>query len=108
MTTEEGKRVLSRIRKIKPFIQASFTITKKGCGNPKCRCATQGPIHESALLTWKEHGKTHTIYVPVELRQEVKQWVEEGKKIKNLMAQMSNAQREFLRRRKKSIKNKKP
>ncbi len=107
MTSEQGKEVLDRIRKIKPFIQASLTITKKRCGNIACRCAKEGSIHEVALLTWKEDKRTRTIYVPIELRKEVTRWVEEGKRLKRLIAEMSKAQREFLISKKKSLKNKK-
>jgi hypothetical protein len=96
MTHEEGWRILREIRRIKPFIQASLSLTKKRCGNPKCRCAQGLPIHETAVLTWKEGQRTHTLYVPVELREEVTRWVEEGKRLKALIAQMSEAQRTFL------------
>lgn len=104
MTNDQGKRILERIRKVKPFIQASFTITKKRCGNPSCRCVKEGPIHEAALLTWKEGKRTQTLYVPVQFREEVAKWVQEGKILKRLIAKMSKAQREFLINKKKSMK----
>ena len=63
-----------------------------------------GPTHEVALLTWKEEQKTRTLYVPIELRQEVARWVEEGKLLKRLIAEMSKAQREFLIDKKKNMK----
>lgn len=102
MTNEKGKRILARIRKIKPFVQASLSICQKRCGNPSCRCAQDGPIHETALLTWKEGGRTRTLYVPAELRQEVARWVEEAKRLKSLIGQMSQAQRELLISKRKS------
>lgn len=105
MTTPKGWEVLDRIRKIRPFIQASLTVTKKRCGNPGCRCAKEGPIHEVALLTWKEGKRTRTLYVPMELREEVARWVEEGKALKRLIREMSKAQREFLVEKKKSTKS---
>lgn len=104
MTSDQGKQILERIRKVKPFIQASFTITKKRCGNPYCRCAKEGPIHEAALITWKEGKRTQTLYVPVEFREEVARWVQEGKILKRLIGKMSEAQREFLINKKKSMK----
>jgi hypothetical protein len=107
MTNAQGKKALERIRKIKPFIQASLTVTKKRCGNPRCRCAEEGPLHEVALLTWKEEKRTRTVYVPIELRQEVEQWVKEGKLLKRLVAEVSRAQREFLASKKRSRKNSK-
>jgi hypothetical protein len=107
MTNKQGKQALERIRKIKPFVQASLSLTKKRCGNPRCRCAQEGPLHEAALLTWKEENRTHTLYVPIELRQEVERWVREGKLLKRLVAEVTQAQREFLICKKKSRKSKK-
>jgi hypothetical protein len=107
MTNERGKRALERLRKIKPFVQASLSLTKKRCGNPRCRCAQEGPLHEVALLTWKKENRTRTLYVPIELRQEVERWVQEGKLLKRLVAEVSQAQREFLTSKKKSRKSNK-
>ncbi len=107
MTNERGKIALEHLRKIKPFIQACLTVTKKRCGNPRCRCAQEGPLHEVALLTWKEHNRTHTLYIPMEFRQEVERWVQEGKLLKRLVAEVSQAQREFLTLKKRSGKSKK-
>ena len=107
MTNERGKIALERLRKIKPFIQASLSLTKKRCGNPRCRCAQEGPLHEVTLLTWKEKKRTHTLYVPMQLRQEVERWVQEGKHLKRLVAEVSQAQREFLTSKKRSRKSKK-
>lgn len=105
MTNEEGMNTLKRLRQIKPFVQGSLSLTKKRCGNPQCRCAQEGPIHEVSLLTWKEENRTRTLYVPIELRQEVDRWVQEGKLLKRLVAEMSRAQREFLTTKKKSRKS---
>lgn len=107
MTNERGKRALNRLRKIKPFIQASLNLTKKRCSNPRCRCSQGGPLHEATLLTWKEEKRTRTLYVPMELRQEVEKWVQEGKLLKRLVAEVSEAQREFLISKKKRKKSNK-
>jgi hypothetical protein len=104
MTNERGMSALKRLRKIKPFVQGSLSFTKKRCGNPRCLCAQEGPIHEVSLLTWKEQNRTRTLYVPIELRQEVDRWVQEGKLLKRLVAEVSQAQREFLTSKKKSRK----
>ena len=106
MTNKRGRLALERIRKIKPFVQASLNITKKRCGNPRCRCAQEGPVHEVALLTWKEEKRTRTLYVPMAFRQEVEKWVQEGKLLKRLVAEVSQAQREFLTSKKQSSKSK--
>ncbi len=105
-TNAQGRQVLKHIARIGPFLPASLTITRTRCGNACCRCAKEGPIHETALLTWKEGGTTHTLYVPRDLRHEVAQCITEWKKLKRLIERMGAAQRQFLQTRKKN--NKKP
>jgi DNA-dependent RNA polymerase auxiliary subunit epsilon len=55
-------------------------------------------------LTWKEKAVTHTLYVPVEMREEVRTWVNNWKVLRRLIRQMSQAQREFLLYQKKTAK----
>jgi len=95
-TSAAGQRVLTRLRAIGPFLEGSLTITTKRCGKPTCRCVEVGPIHEAALLTWKEDGTTRTLHVPIALREEVAAWVDEGKRLKQLRHEMAVAQRAFL------------
>ena len=102
-TNAEGKRVLEQLRGIGPFLPASMTITRKKCGNPNCRCAKQGAMHETALLTWKEGKTTHTLHVPREMRDEVAQWIAEWKRLKALIDKMGGAQKRFLKTRRRSI-----
>jgi len=82
-------------------VEASLLVTHKRCGRPQCRCVQEGPIHEAALLTWKEKKVTHTMYVPVELREEVQTWVDNWKQLRCLIGKMSQAQRAVLLQRKK-------
>jgi hypothetical protein len=105
LTTTQGKETLEALRKIRPFLPASLTITQRKCGRPACRCAQEGPIHEAALLTWKDGTVTHTLYVPRELRAQVREWIEEWKKLKALIARMGDAQRACLQTLKKNKRN---
>ena len=95
-TSTAGRRILARLRTLGPFLEGSLTVSTKRCGRPTCRCATEGPLHETALLTWKEAQKTHTLYIPIAWRETVAAWVEEGKRLKALRHAMSVAQRQFL------------
>lgn len=103
-TNAEGRRVLEKLRGIGPFLPASMTTTRKKCGNPNCRCAKEGPKHETTLLTWKEGNTTRTLHVPRELRDEVAQWIEEWKKLKSLIEKMGAAQKRFLKTQRRKIK----
>lgn len=95
-TSAAGQRILARLRRIGPFLEGSLTITTKRCGKPTCRCVAAGPIHDAAVLTWKEAGTTRTLHVPIALREEVTAWVAEGKRLKELSHEMAIAQRAFL------------
>jgi hypothetical protein len=95
-TSAAGQRVLARLRAIGPFLEGSLTVTTKRCGKPTCRCVEAGPLHEAAVLTWKEAGTTRTLHVPIALRAEVAAWVAEGKRLKQLSHEMAVAQRAFL------------
>jgi hypothetical protein len=95
-TSPAGRRILLRLRTLKPFLEGSLTVSTKRCGRPTCRCATEGPLHARALLTWKEDQKTRTLYIPIAWRDTVATWVKEGKRLKALSHAMSVAQRQFL------------
>lgn len=95
-TSPAGERILARLRAIGPFLEGSLTLTTKRCGNPTCRCVDAGPIHEAAVLTWKEAGRTRTLHIPIVLRETVAAWVAEGKRLKALSHEMAAAQRAFL------------
>jgi hypothetical protein len=104
-TSPVGRNILEQVRRVGPFIEASLTVTRKRCGRSQCRCAEEGPIHETALLTWKEKAVTHTLYVPVEMREEVQTWVDNWKLLRRLIGQMSQAQRQFLLRKRTAKKS---
>ena len=95
-TSAAGRRILAHLRAIGPFLEGSLTVTTKRCGKPTCRCVEAGPLHEAAVLTWKEAGTTRTLHVPIALREAVAAWVAEGKRLKQMRHAMSVAQRAFL------------
>jgi hypothetical protein len=95
-TSPTGQRILARLRTIGPFLEGSLTLTTKRCGKPTCRCVETGPIHEAAVLTWKEEGTTRTLHIPRALRDEVAAWIAEGKRLKEISHEMTLAQRAFL------------
>jgi hypothetical protein len=95
-TSPAGQRILERLRTLGPFLEGSLTVSTKRCGRSTCRCATEEPLHETALLTWKEDGTTRTLHVPIALREDVAAWVEEARRLRQLRHEMSVAQRAFL------------
>ncbi len=72
----------------KPVLAASLVQTTKHCGRDGCHCKTGGEPHTAWHLTFKVKGKTRTVYVPLDLLDEVRSWVEEHKRIKALLAEV--------------------
>ena len=103
-TNAAGRKVLEVLARVGPFLPATLTVTHTRCGNPRCRCVREGPIHETALLTWKEAQVTHTLHVPRALRRQVARWIAEWKKVKTLVERMGVAQRQYLQTLKKNTR----
>lgn len=55
-----------------PVLAASLVTVHRTCGQPSCHCA-QGHKPVGHSLTWKEHGKTRSAYVPRALLPQVQQ-----------------------------------
>jgi hypothetical protein len=86
-----------RLGHIGPFVAASLGCVKRRCGKASCRCAT-GEGHPSWRLTWKgKDQKTVTVYVPVEMLDEVREWVRNHRALKKLVAEISAAQLQQVR-----------
>jgi DNA-dependent RNA polymerase auxiliary subunit epsilon len=79
---------LKRLAARKPLLAASLVSMARVCGQPGCRC-TRGHKHRSFYLTYKVRGKTHTIYVPVDFTEEVRSWIEEHRRLKRLLKEIS-------------------
>jgi hypothetical protein len=71
-----------------PLLAASLVTIRRRCGNPNCHCH-QGEKHPGHYLTWKNKAKTHTVYVPVDLVDQVKLWTQEHRRLKKLAQEMT-------------------
>ena len=84
--------LLKRLGAVGPFVAASLVSVPHRCGNPRCRCAS-GHKHASWRLTYKDKAqKTVTVYVPVGLLEEVREWVKNYRAFKLLASEISDAQ----------------
>ena len=79
------------------FISGSFVHTERKCGSKTCACASGGPKHPCCLLTSKVAGKTKSVYVPVDMAEEVEQWVAENKRLKRLLKDIDELGERLIR-----------
>ena len=81
----------SRLRKLatrRPAVAASLVRITKYCGRRSCRCY-RGDKHVAYHLSYKIHQKTHVVYVPVDLLEEVRSWIDEHRRLKRLLQEIS-------------------
>jgi len=78
---------LRQIALLGPFLEGSLSSFRR----PGCR---QPGWH----LTFKQHGRTRTLYVPVELVARVKQWTLNYRRLKQLIRQVTRHSRALIRR----------
>ena len=90
---------LRQIPNLGPWIEGTLVTTSRKCGKNNCACHHKGPKHPVLFVTWKEAGKTVSLYIPRHLEAEVKQWTENYKKLKALLRQISEVQKQIVRLR---------
>jgi hypothetical protein len=70
-----------------PVLAATLSPVKKRCGQPSCRCRAGEP-HLAWHLSYKVKSKSRTVYVPLDLLDDVRTWIAEHKRIKTLQAEI--------------------
>ncbi len=85
-------RLVARV----PVLAGSLVRIAKHCGRAGCHCQ-KGDKHVGWYLTRPVHGKTQTTYVPQELRPEVHGWIQEHRRLKQLVAEISELNRALIR-----------
>jgi len=93
------QRRLKKLDTSSPVLAASFATYTHRCGRPSCRCHHGGPLHTGQHLTFKENGKTRSLYVPKELLPEVRSWLAEHKRLKSLLREINQLTLALLRAR---------
>src|SRR5262245_9427523 len=90
---------LKKLATSSPVLAASFGTYTHRCGRPSCRCHHGGPLHTGQHLTFKEHGKTRSVYVPKDLLPEVRSWLAEHQRLKRLLKEIHQLTVALLRAR---------
>jgi uncharacterized protein DUF6788 len=95
---------LKQLGTASPVLAASFGTYTHRCGRPSCRCHHGGPLHTGQHLTFKEQGKTRSVYVPKDLLPEVRTWLAEHQRLKRLLHEIHQLSVALLRARARLLK----
>lgn len=93
------EELVGRMSELSPWIQGSVVVVQRVCGQKGCACHRGGKKHPAMYLTGKEEGKTVALYVPRKLEAEARVWAGNYKKLKKLVREVSEVQRQILKLR---------
>ncbi|MBU4348847.1 hypothetical protein KJ599_00815 [bacterium] len=96
--TRKRDGLIKKLSEVGPFVDGSLARVKRRCGNKNCKCCLLGQKHESYYLMYKLKGVTKGVYIPVDMVDEVKEWNVQYKRLKNIIAEISRANKEIIKR----------
>jgi hypothetical protein len=91
-----AQELRSEMRRLDLLLQASIVHRQLTCGNAGCKCA-RGQLHSAWSLTYKVKGKTQTIYLTEDIREEALQWVANWRRFRKLLSQHNTVLLQALR-----------
>lgn len=89
-----------------PLLRGSLVTMQRVCGKPGCHCA-QGEKHVSLYLAIRAGKQRKMIYVPQELEERVREWVQSSQEIDRLLELVSQSCLEQLLRAKQDASSQK-
>ena len=104
---EQVRRTLdARLKQLVPrgaVLMASVVQSARKCGRYGCKC-NRGEKHIRTQITYKEGGKTRSVYVPADLVGDVRQWAAEGRRLQGLLKECSRLAIALLRSKAQAAK----
>ncbi|OGF67177.1 MAG: hypothetical protein A2Y62_07155 [Candidatus Fischerbacteria bacterium RBG_13_37_8] len=95
------------MRSIGQMIKGSIVIRTITCGKANCKC-TKGALHRAICITYKEKGKTKTIYIAKEHEAEALLMCANYKRMKELLQKLTSVNIDIVRTpRRYNVKRKK-
>lgn len=79
---------LKRLATTSPLLAGSLGLVYRPCGTPSCRCHHGGPKHAAHQLTFKDQGRSRSVYIPKGLLPEVRQWLAARHRLDQLLQEI--------------------
>jgi hypothetical protein len=97
---QRQKAILRRLPPLQEILRGSLVERYKRCGKPGCKCAN-GPGHGPKYYLTVSYPKRRPEmdYVPADLKEKVNEYRENYRKVKEILEELSEINRELLRRR---------
>lgn len=90
-------RIIERVPELEHMLRGSLVERFKKCGKPGCHCV-DGPGHGPAyyLSVTLSPGETRSYYVPARLRRRIAQYLENHRRLRKLVEEITRINRELL------------
>ena len=85
-----------------PLLRGSLVTMSRRCGKPGCHCIN-GEKHASLYLAIRRGKQRKMIYIPSELEQQVREWVQSSQEIDRLLELVSQSCLEQLLQTKEGL-----
>ena len=85
-----------------PFLRGSLVERARSCGKPTCRCQ-KGQLHRSLYLATRHQGQQVLLYIPRALEETARQWVDNGRRLRQQLQDLHQLQLDQLLLRKREL-----
>jgi hypothetical protein len=85
-----------------PFLRGSLVERARSCGKPTCRCQ-RGQLHRSLYLAIRHHGQQALLYIPRALEETARQWIDNGRSLRQQLQDLNQLQLDQLLQRKQQL-----
>jgi Family of unknown function (DUF6788) len=85
-----------------PLLRGSLVLHHRSCGKPYCRCQ-KGEKHPALYLYTRSDKQQVCTYIPRALHETVRSWIENGRRLKRLVDQVSQHNLKTLLERKQPL-----
>jgi hypothetical protein len=94
------EQFLQQLRSLWPLLKGSLAEVRKPCIRPGCPACAKGDKHPAFLLSFTEKGRRRCMYVPAELVPLLRQGLENGRRLEQLLYRQGPALlRDYRQRR---------
>ncbi len=103
---KKARELRSQMRKIDQMIRGSINFRQITCGKPNCKCA-RGQLHQCVSITYKDRGKTKTVYIDKSRQAEALMMCANYKKMKALIKELTLVNLQLVQSERRSKNGKK-
>jgi len=93
------RALAERLGNVEHVLAGSLAEQSRRCGRPGCRCADGEPHGPYAYFTPRPAGRGRARYVPAEVAEVVRRYLQRGEQVETVLAEISAINAELLARR---------